>query len=232
MMWAVHHRDQWHDLDLLEEPTAGRRLDVGGFILADSFDTLLRRISVEYLGQAWSRLSGVLKKYRLQPDDLSWGSLHPGETSVPGLMEAPSNFTGWTSLRLQHFFDEAYYAELDNELGHGTPSLRCATTWRSLKWRIAPDAYPIAMRLIEALWTDEYSEWAPAHVLHASHQPNGPYIAIARAILGDDQQQLDRAVEDAHAQYSPVGYRIVIRGYRAYIQVSSGNGAVRLPEVV
>jgi hypothetical protein len=57
-MWAAHHHDQCPDLDAHEEPTdAGRRLDAGGLILADPFETILRPLSVSYLCTAWDHMS-------------------------------------------------------------------------------------------------------------------------------------------------------------------------------
>ncbi len=61
---AALHRDDWKVLNTLEQLTCGRRLDVGGFVLGDSFDTFLRNISEDYLQAAWTRLSAVLKRHR------------------------------------------------------------------------------------------------------------------------------------------------------------------------
>src|SRR5713101_6051505 len=94
--------DPWVDIDTLELPTSvGRRLDAGGFVLGDPFDTILRHLSLDYLRAAWNRLHSILHRYGDEPDDLSWGWLHGGETYVSGREQpAPSDFTGWTTLHL------------------------------------------------------------------------------------------------------------------------------------
>lgn len=85
-MWAAHHRERWPDLDAREGPTdAGGRLEVGGFVLADPFEAILRSISASYIRNAWERVRDVLTRSRLAPADLSWGWLHPGKTWIAGL---------------------------------------------------------------------------------------------------------------------------------------------------
>lgn len=223
------------DLEALREPSdVGRRLDVGGFVLSDPFEQILRKISADYLREAWERLSIVLGRHRIeQPDDLSWGHMHAGETEVPGATgSAPSGFTGWTSRRLVRFDEHPKYARVDEELGAGTPKLRCAVTWRSSRWMIAPDDYGTALRLIEELWTGEPSGWAPVWLLGSladRPEQEGAWLKVARAIRDDDQWHLDQALAEARAQYSPLGYCILLRGFEGYVDNWKDNFAVRVP---
>jgi hypothetical protein len=106
----------------------------------------------------------------------------------------------------------------------------CAATWRSLKWTIAPDEYALGLRLIEALATDEISDWAPALILKHAGDANGAWIEIAQALDALDQDALDRVLVRAQATYSPLGYRIVIRGFAAFIHDPGMSLAIRFPE--
>lgn len=222
-MWSIHHRDCWKDLDSLEELTdVGRRLDAGGFILADPFEIFLRNISTEYLSQAWERLASILETNQIDADDLSWGFLHPGETYIPSITtNSPLNFIGWTSRRLADFNRDSRYSRINEELKNGYPSLCCTVTWRSLKWRIAPDNYELALRLIEALCTDEISDWSPHVILEAGEAENSLWHKIAKAILDDHQQQLNQTLAQAKSLYSPLGFRIIARGFALNTQNGS-----------
>ncbi len=234
-MWAAHHRDRWPDLDAVEESTdAGRLLYAGGFVLADPFETLLRQLSGEYLRAAWGHLSALLTRYQGAPADLSWGFLHPGETRIPGLVRStPSDWIGWTSGALANASDDGRYAPLIEDLDQdqARPLLRYAATSRAMIWRIAPDDDVLGLRLIEALCTDEVSDWLPQHILENARDATDPWIRMARAILDEDQRQLDSAVAAARGAYSAAGYRIVARGYGAYLQAWSDSVKMHLPLV-
>jgi hypothetical protein len=218
-MWGMHQQGRYDDLDRAREPTVvGRRLDVGGFVLADPFELVLRQLSEPYLRDAWQRLEAALARWQVAPSDLSWGWLHPGETPLPALNHsAPSSFVGWSSQQLADFDHDARFPGLDAELRQGRPAIACACTWRSLKWRIAPDNVALGLRLVEALSTNEVTDWVPAFVVRGDRGPAGAWHAIASAILAEDQQALDRAVALARQTYSPVGYRIVLDGYASYL---------------
>lgn len=230
-MWSMHHCDQWPDLDAVEEPRdAGRALYVGGFVLADSFGTLLRNIGETYLAAAWSRLSASLTAFDVAPNDLSWGSMHPGETYLENKTQhAPSDFLGWTSRELQNFDEDPRYQQLDMALRQGTPKLRCAVTWRSLKWNIAPNNFGLALRLIEAMYTDGGPEWNPDLVLAEQPSPTEPWCKVAKAIRDDNQSDVDQALAEAEQQYSPLGYRIVVRANAAWVTNWGDRYTVRIP---
>lgn len=142
---------QQNDLNDLQEPTSGRALYVGGFVLADSFDEFLRNISEEYLRAAWEHLSKVLKQNEIIAEDLSWGWMHPGETGFPeenglrrpGAVLAPNSFIGWTSCNLSQMWRTGEDGRLNKLLNYDKPTLRCTAAWRSLKWRIAPDNFAV-----------------------------------------------------------------------------------------
>src|SRR5216684_2244946 len=92
--------DLWVGLDPLRvhPPFEGSyRLDAGGFVFGERFDTLLRLLSEDYLRVAWERLSAILRRHAFEVEDLSWGWLHGGVTYLTGPTQpAPSDFTGWT----------------------------------------------------------------------------------------------------------------------------------------
>jgi hypothetical protein len=233
-MWSAHHRDHWPDLDAREEPTdAGRRLDAGGFVLADRFETILRSISAPYLHTAWDRLSAMLTRYQLAPTDLSWGWLHPGGTTRPVGLErgdTPSDFVGWTSRDLKDFDLDSRFEVIDAELAQGQPTLRCAVAWRSLKWTIAPDDEALGLRLIEALSTDEVTDWAPDWILQHADREAGAWIEIARALHALDQEALDQALAQARATYSPLGYRMVRLGFAAFVHQPGQHLPICFPQ--
>ena len=86
----------------------------------------------------------------------------------------------------------------------------------------------MALRLIEAICTDEISDWVPRFIVEDVRRPIGPWHQIAQAILDGDQWQLERAMEDARRSYSRLGYRIVIRGYAFYVATEPEAVRVRL----
>ncbi len=111
-MWAIHHKDKWKELDEFEvSPIAGRRLDVGGFVLSDPFEIFLRNVSEDYLDQAWRRLSTTLEYYEIEcPQDLSWGWFHPGETYIENHAKvSPIDLIGWSSQKLTDFDQDASF---------------------------------------------------------------------------------------------------------------------------
>lgn len=228
-MW----RDQWPDLAARQIViTETGSLASGGFILADPFGTQLRLLSEEYLREAWERLDPVLAQYQLHPPDLSWGWLHPGITrpNLVGMYPlAPSDYVGWISQDLARFWEDSRYVAIDEQLqqyNHMPPMLRCASCYRSLKWRIAPEEYHLALRMIEAMATEETSNWSPPWILrdwaapvelHGSGTANEPWLEMARAIQAQDQHHLDEAVRAAKSAYSPAGYRLVVHGFGSFI---------------
>jgi hypothetical protein len=224
--WGPSNRDRWPDLDEREVSNGGAGMHVAGFVLADRFDTILREISPDYLQAAWKQLDAGLTRQQLVIPDLAWGYLHSGLTDIPGIeSHAPSDFTGWSSQKLAYWthrhwttiYEDSQLGSLDDELGHGHPALRLAQTSESHQWRIAPGDGTLAIRLVEALWTDETSDWAPEWLLK-EQVPNGePWLEIAQAIQDDDQCRLDWAAKIARQQYTPFGYRIMAHGYGQYL---------------
>jgi hypothetical protein len=162
-------------------PTSVNTMSSGGFILADPFETILRSLSVSYLHDAWERVASTLAHFQLAPADLSLGWLHPGATFPAGLERRfrPSDYVGWTSHDLALFYQDSRYESIDAELAHGQPVLRCATSYRSLKWNITPDDYSLGLQVIEALATDEVSDWAPAWMLEHAEGASGAWVEIA-----------------------------------------------------
>lgn len=236
-MLFAGHRSDWEELDLLAEPTVGRSLPVGGFVFGDSFDVLLRHISEDYLRAAWERLSSVLEQNQIVVEDLSWGWIHPGETGLgvenlqPIDNSAPSDYLGWTSCELSEIWRTEQLHHLDEILKASVPLLRCTATWRSLKWRIAPDNFPLALKLIEALCTVEVSDWHPEVVLAGITDSPELWRRVALAIRDDNQQYLDRTVEEAKRSYTPLGFRILVLGYTGYLGGGGYMGTLKLPPV-
>lgn len=238
-MEAARLRWGWTDFDDLKELSdAGRALYAGGFILADPFDTILRELSETYVCRAWQRVATVLERFRLAPDDLSWGDLHNGSTYAPGFPPpAPCSYIGWTSRQLYRFDEDERYGDVNAALRAGRPALGCAFSWRSHKWRIMPDDARLGLQLIEALAVSEPTDWAPAWILGTGvaagtePYPDGPWTRVARAIDQRDQHLLDSALAEAQVQYSPIGYRMMVRGYTAFLQCNGLTGRVQMPDV-
>jgi hypothetical protein len=205
---------------------------VGGFVLADPFEAILRSISASYLRTAWQRVSGVLTRSQLAPTDLSWGWLHPGTTRIAGLEQraAASDYVGWTSRDLKDFDLDSRFEAIDAELAAGQPTLRCAVAWRSLKWTIAPDDVALGLRLTEALATDSSTYWTPSWVLTHAKADDGAWVEIARALHTLDQDALDRALAQARVTYSRLGYQIVWRGFASVIHRPGVDVAIRFPQ--
>jgi hypothetical protein len=230
-MWSLHHRSEWKDLDVYEEPTDfGRRLDVEGFILADPFDIFLRNISVEYLQAAWDRVVSIISQYKIEAHDLTWGAFHPGETHVSGRSEhTPLDFIGWSSRELINIDQRPDFHQIDETLKNGLPSLRCVITWRSLKWRFASDNFALGLRLVEAWSTDEIAFWDPQYFIQDMLGSNELWRLMAKAIVDNDQKLLDDALKDARSTYSPIGYKIVVKGYRIFLKYGVTDSTVQIP---
>jgi hypothetical protein len=230
-MWSYYHNPGPEDLINLAEPKGGnRKWDVIGFVLTDPFDTFLRKLSVDYLQNAWQQLNAILRKYKVMPSDLSWAYLHPGETHVPGTFDfAPHQYLGWCSIDLWLANREGQYDDLyrkiDTKQKQVSPSVRYAITWRSVKWHIAPENFAKGLEIVEVMCTSEPSYWAPELILQSGYDIAEPWVQVAQAMLGPDQQLLDRALNEARASYTPLGYRIVLRGYATY---AYGDPAIRV----
>jgi hypothetical protein len=224
-------RRQLIDFDDLETPSDA----AGGFILADPFDTLLRELSETYLHAAWQCVAAVLEHYQLAPADLCWGDLY-GTIYASGF---PPPYVGWMSRHLARFDEDPRFGDVRAELEASQPRLSCAFALRSHQWRIAPEDARLGVQLIEALVsTGEPTDWAPATILQQysspgwwAHYPDGPWIHVAQAIAQRDQRLLDAALAEAQAAYSPIGYRMMVRGYAAYLQVAERAEQVQLPDV-
>ena len=234
-MLFANFRSDWQELDNLAEPTYGRSPPVGGFVFGDPFDAILRHISEDYLRAAWERLSFVLQENESVVQDLSWGWMHPGETGFgdanrqPMSDFAPSDYLGWTSCELSEIWRTDQLAHLDERLKLGVPPIRCTATWRSLKWRIAPDDFPLALKLIEALCTADIVDWNPQVVLTDAKAPLELWRRAALAIRDDNQEYLDRTVEEARRSYTSWGFRIFILGYTRYLDGGGYIGTLTLP---
>ena len=215
--------------EALEEPSITSGVSACGFVFAEPFDVLLRHLTAEHLQAAWENVSTVLRRHDLPSDDFSYGWLHPGHSNVPRLNDneairwgSPSAFTGWVSLALSELWrEEKRYKELDEDMAQQTPLLCIGSTYRGVKWRIETDNFSSALRAMELLWTEETTEWVPENVLEYEANRNSLWGQVAVAIQQRDQMLLDRLMADARAQYSPAGYKIVLRGFASYI---TGSG--------
>ena len=97
------------------------------------------------------------------------------------------------------------------------PPLCCGSTYRGVKWKIRPDNYSAALRLLEAFWTDDVVDWVPEYILQHKTNRNSLWGQIAAAIEQRDQSLLDTLMAEARAQYSPAGYKILVRGFASFI---------------
>jgi hypothetical protein len=237
--WQEVQNELWAPLKPLTWPTSvGRRLDVGGFVLGDSFDTFLTHISEDYLHARWTRLSSFLEQHRIEVSDLTWGWMHNGETGFEGesyeyrqSVASPMDFIGWTSCELCRQWSTYEVCNvLDNELKSGSPPLRCTMIWRSLKWSIEPQDYQTALKLIEAICSDPV-EWHADFLLQFNKEPTELWRLIAASIRDNDQKRCDALIEKARQTYSPLGFRMLLRGYNSYTTLGGlYEGEVTVPE--
>ena len=74
----------------------------------------------------------------------------------------------------------------------------------------------MGLRLFEAMTTDDITVWSPSNIFAVPRDESEPWIRAAVAIRDVDQRRLDQALAEAGRIYSPIGYRVVVRGYQAY----------------
>lgn len=131
---------------------------MGGFVLADPFDTFLRRLSTDYIREAYERLSSALDEHRLRPNDLSWGSINTFGQMSP---DNPIAGMGWVSDKTMHldspWTPDTQYVRLGDDLSSRSPALRFWDSYRSLKWNVSPEDFEMALRLLELCCLDEIS---------------------------------------------------------------------------
>lgn len=221
---------------LEQSTTVGRRLDVVGFVLGDSFDIILRNISEDYLQSGWVRLSEILQRHDIRCDDLSWGWLHDGETGFynsDGIREPPrpTDYLGWTSCQLADLHPIGTFHHLDAELQLGSPSLRYAETWRSNKWNIAPQNYALALKLIEHICTEDLVNWTPRVLLENVEHPEELWHQIAKSLEEKSQHKLNMLIEEARQSYTPLGFRMMLRGFGYYLLFGVYEGELTLPQL-
>lgn len=64
-------------------------------------------------------------------------------------------------------------------------------------------------------------------------EPTEPWLKVAKAIFDDDQKKLDAGLEEACGSYPPLGYSIILRGFKSFLEQSWGEDEayrVRLPK--
>jgi hypothetical protein len=167
------------------------------------------------LAAAWSRVKPLAVK------DVEWGMLHAGHTDIPSVeTPSPSDFTGWISPVWAE-------RELEQTLQSGTPSLTFAAAGRALRWKIAPDDFEAGLALIEHLWTDETTEWAPGYLLE-NHTSDETWLNVARAIQENDQVSVNKHLVQAKGEYSPAGYCILKRGYSRFVQTDPEKFRIKI----
>jgi hypothetical protein len=110
------------------------------------------------------------------------------------------------------------YEMVERQLEAGEPSMRCTCTWRSVKWRIEPRDFRLGLRLFEEYATDEVAFWCPDYILREAHGPSAPWVQIAQAVHDVQQQRLDESLLRAMEEYSPLGYRIALRGFKRFAE--------------
>lgn len=217
MDWFEYRKYLWGAFESIQQATLGRRLDVGGFVLADPPEAIFCHIGRDYIKAAWDNLCVVLKQHGIVIPDLLWGTLHPGETWVTETHSSdPCCYIGWTSQGIADLYEEPRWKVVDEALAACIPSLRCAFTWRSLQWRIPPEDIPFGIRLFEAYAIDEVTEWSPEVIFSVPRDLTEPWVRAAAAVRDRDQEALDGALAAAKTRYSPLGYRIVVHGFHGY----------------
>lgn len=221
-----------------------------------SFRHPLRKLSTDYLHEAWERLSSALREYGLRPTDLSWGYINTFGSDHP---DSPIVGTGWVSRDLADYVDarlgsrarDERYKYVGDRLSLESPALRLSDSYRSIRWDFPLEDFSTALRLVEHICLSEVTDWSPPYILkeHAHtgghrlveedvrhpifHEPIEPWVKVAQAINDDKQDELDAALKDARRAYPPLGYSIMLRGYKSFVEQPwerDDTYRVRLPD--
>lgn len=215
------------------------RLDgMDGFVLAEPFDDLLRRLSEHYLSEVWSALTSCLQRHDVDPSRLTWGSGHAGAyTSAAAPVDAgsPLGFFGWIVPANRRAggpslwrTDDPYAltgvgALIESDLRRdGIPLTIAGADIRSSLARlvvdgvdlvsIPPSDVKVGLDLIVEHCTDSPADWAPSE--YNPWLPGEDVCGrIAEAIVGHDREAFYRAIEEAKSTLSPSGYRTVVLGF-------------------
>jgi len=215
------------------------RLDgMDGFVFAERFDDLLRRLSEDYLSELWSGLTACLQRHDVDPSRLSWGSGYAGAyTYAAGPVDggSPLGYFGWIMPLDRRGEGQSLWqmddpfaltdvgAQIEQDLRRADLPLAIARAdLRSYVCRLVVDGVDLAsippsdvkvgLDLVIDHCTDSSVEWAPNEC--------NPWLTgedacgrIAQAIVRRDREALFRAFEEASSSYSPSGFRTVVLGF-------------------
>jgi len=234
-MFTWIDQSKWADLYALAIPGKPHdTMGVQGFVLIDTFDELLRKISTEYIEKAWTSLRPVLEKSNLLNDDLTWGWMHPGHSDVNEVNRwEPHRFLGVVSRDLP-WKTRGQLEEVDKQTRTLTPPFAYSETHRAYKWNIHPGDSAHALRLVEMMCLGEVADWTPSWILSEAIGQRALWHRLAEAIQSNDQNALDTLMGDANREYSEVGYRILRQGFQLYLSAwadqvdESGDAVVRV----
>lgn len=204
-------------------PPMGYTMPAGGWVLAESFDQVLRQLSPAYLQGVWTQLDAALAPYGPLPADLAWGGLHPGLAFVgTGRADAPTDYFGVVSSTWSQLDDEPIWAATRGVLAAGTPALQPGACYRGLVSRIPPDDAAGAFDFF--MWTcvSDPTGWHPDSVAQDHPQGTDAWMVVSRALGAGDQAALDGACAAAQAAYTPASYAMVI-GALTLLQESWGR---------
>jgi hypothetical protein len=216
MIWREPWR--WANLDPFAESIGFS----AGIVLADDFDTILRHLSAQYLLEAWHTALAVLERFDLTQGPLWWTAMNAGETvrdPPPHAGFVPTDFIGWSSPTLENLWVNQRWPAVDQALSSRTPRLALLANREAWTWRISPEDTTRGLRFVVAMAIDDYTNWAPDWVLreHAAQVHEEPWLRVAQAMARWDQDALDAACAAAHTAYSPIGYRMLLEGFGAYL---------------
>lgn len=215
------------------------RLDgMDGFVFAEPFDDLLRRLSENYLSEVWSGLTTCLQRHDVDPSRLSWGSGHAGAyTHAAGSVDggSPLGYFGWIMPTDRRGGGQSFWQMVDpfalSDLGAqierdlqraGLPLTIAGADIRSYVCRLVVDGVDLAsippsdvkvgLDLVVEHCTESSADWAPSEY--------NPWLLgedacgrIAQAIVRRDREAFFRALEEAKSSYSASGYRTVVLGF-------------------
>jgi len=201
------------------EPTLGI-----GF--RESFDTVLRRLDVTYVADAWTNVAATLARFDIDPTVCHWGECHPGVLGAFGdeLEDSPLEGVGWVLSegvaspgRLRD--EPLLWRELDTALAeHDPPLCLFSDYYRARRaslpggQRIEPSDTTTGLELLLALLGDDVVPW------RGRSRP-GPdaWIRIANAIAASDETAFAAAVTDAQQHYTPAGMKLCLEGFGAFL---------------
>jgi hypothetical protein len=189
-----------------------RLADAYGFMLCDTFEELLRLISVEYLEKCWHKFTSKLEDSEILKRELRYGYLSR-DVPVVDVEMNPLSYFGWVTDRTKPLGDpaEIQYSQLSQQLKKFPPRICWGASNEAYHYDTRGNDHERGLELCLYYATDEVSEWNPHYIL-TEGSPTGLWREIIEAVHSHDDELITKKLTIARAKYSSVGYKILERG--------------------